>query len=50
MYMYMYYNIISFQPILDICLYIYELTDAIGGQGPLTMLGYLAVSGFVLTR
>ena len=39
-----------FQPILDICLYIYELTDAIGSQGPLTMLGYLAVSGFILTR
>ena len=38
------------QPILDICLYVYQLTESIGGRGPLTMLGYLALSGLILTR
>lgn len=38
------------KPILDIILYVYRLTGSIGGQGPLTMLAYLAVSGFILTK
>ncbi|KAL5486881.1 hypothetical protein EMCRGX_G019418 [Ephydatia muelleri] len=38
------------KPILDICLYVYRLTDSIGAQGPVTMLIYLAISGLVLTR
>lgn len=38
------------KPILDICLYVYQLTARIGSRGPLTMLGYLALSGFILTR
>ncbi len=38
------------QPILDISLYVYQLTESIGARGPLTMLGYLALSGMILTR
>jgi ATP-binding cassette subfamily D (ALD) protein 3 len=38
------------KPILDIVLYVYRLTGSIGAQGPLTMLGYLALSGFLLTK
>lgn len=38
------------KPILDILIYIRELTRAIGLQGPATMMGYLAVAGLVLTR
>ncbi|XP_028400018.1 ATP-binding cassette sub-family D member 3-like [Dendronephthya gigantea] len=38
------------KPILDIILYVYRLAGAIGLQGPLAMLGYLTISGFVLTR
>jgi ATP-binding cassette subfamily D (ALD) protein 3 len=38
------------KPILDISLYVYKLTGSIGAQGPLTMLAYLALSGFLLTK
>ncbi|XP_073227312.1 ATP-binding cassette sub-family D member 3-like [Porites lutea] len=38
------------KPILDIAIYVQKLTGAIGIQGPAIMLGYLAVSGLVLTR
>ncbi|XP_077981129.1 ATP-binding cassette sub-family D member 3-like [Glandiceps talaboti] len=38
------------KPLLDIVIYIRELTNAIGVQGPATMMGYLAVSGLILTR
>lgn len=38
------------KPILDIVIYARKLTGAIGVQGPLSMLGYLVVSGVVLTR
>ncbi|CAB3986666.1 ATP-binding cassette sub-family D member 3 [Paramuricea clavata] len=38
------------KPILDIILYVYRLAGAIGAQGPLAMLGYLSISGFILTR
>ncbi|XP_062509989.1 ATP-binding cassette sub-family D member 3-like isoform X2 [Corticium candelabrum] len=38
------------KPLLDICIYVKELTGAIGAQGPAFMLAYLAVSGLVLTR
>ncbi|XP_046846152.1 ATP-binding cassette sub-family D member 3-like [Xenia sp. Carnegie-2017] len=38
------------KPILDIILYVYRLSGAIGVQGPLAMLGYLILSGVVLTR
>jgi len=41
---------ISFQPLLDIAIYIQKLTGAIGIQGPALMLGYMAVSGLLLTR
>ena len=39
-----------FQPVLDIGLYVYQLTGSVGAQGPLTMLAYLAISGVILTR
>ncbi|XP_025057707.1 ATP-binding cassette sub-family D member 3 isoform X2 [Alligator sinensis] len=38
------------KPFLDILLYIFKLTSAIGAQGPATMMAYLIVSGFFLTR
>ncbi|XP_034634447.1 ATP-binding cassette sub-family D member 3 [Trachemys scripta elegans] len=38
------------KPFLDIVLYIFKLTNAIGAQGPATMMAYLIVSGFFLTR
>uniref|UniRef100_H3A6M8 ATP-binding cassette sub-family D member 3 n=1 Tax=Latimeria chalumnae TaxID=7897 RepID=H3A6M8_LATCH len=38
------------KPLLDICLYIFKLTSAIGAQGPASMMAYLIVSGLFLTR
>ncbi|XP_070562869.1 ATP-binding cassette sub-family D member 3-like [Ptychodera flava] len=38
------------KPLLDIIIYIRELTSAIGAQGPASMMGYLAISGLLLTR
>ncbi|XP_044527992.1 ATP-binding cassette sub-family D member 3 isoform X7 [Gracilinanus agilis] len=38
------------KPFLDIVLYIFKLTSAIGAQGPASMMAYLVVSGFFLTR
>ncbi|KAJ8010450.1 hypothetical protein DPEC_G00075200 [Dallia pectoralis] len=38
------------KPILDIGLYIYKLTTAIGAQGPASMMAYLLISGLFLTR
>ncbi|NWQ73090.1 ABCD3 protein, partial [Columbina picui] len=38
------------KPFLDIVLYILKLTSAIGAQGPASMMAYLIVSGFFLTR
>ncbi|XP_041924138.1 ATP-binding cassette sub-family D member 3a isoform X1 [Alosa sapidissima] len=38
------------KPLLDIGLYIFKLTSAIGAQGPASMLAYLLVSGLFLTR
>jgi ATP-binding cassette subfamily D (ALD) protein 3 len=38
------------KPLLDICLYVKELTGAIGVQGPVFLLTYLAASGLFLTR
>ncbi|KAG7457166.1 hypothetical protein MATL_G00243660 [Megalops atlanticus] len=38
------------KPLLDITLYIFKLTTAIGAQGPATMMAYLLVSGLFLTR
>ncbi|XP_071151452.1 ATP-binding cassette sub-family D member 3-like [Mytilus galloprovincialis] len=38
------------KPLLDVGLYTIKLTGSIGAQGPATMLGYLAVSGLILTR
>jgi ATP-binding cassette subfamily D (ALD) protein 3 len=38
------------KPILDIIIYARKLSGAIGVQGPTTMLGYLLISGLVLTR
>ncbi|XP_071492061.1 ATP-binding cassette sub-family D member 3-like [Diadema antillarum] len=38
------------KPVLDILIYVRELTHSIGAQGPGFMLLYLAVSGLVLTR
>ncbi|XP_029198545.1 ATP-binding cassette sub-family D member 3-like [Acropora millepora] len=38
------------KPLLDIAIYIQKLTGAIGIQGPALMLGYMAVSGLLLTR
>lgn len=37
------------KPLLDIGLYSYKLAHTIGLQGPGTMLGYLALTGVVLT-
>ncbi|XP_028666943.1 ATP-binding cassette sub-family D member 3a isoform X1 [Erpetoichthys calabaricus] len=38
------------KPLLDICLYIFKLTSAIGAQGPASMMAYLIISGLILTR
>ncbi|KAG8132669.1 putative ATP-binding cassette sub-family D member 3 protein [Naja naja] len=38
------------KPFLDIVLYIFKLTSAIGAQGPASMMAYLLFSGFFLTR
>ncbi|MBN3296668.1 ABCD3 protein, partial [Amia calva] len=38
------------KPLLDIGLYIYKLTSAIGAQGPASMMAYLIFSGLILTR
>ncbi|KAG8436756.1 hypothetical protein GDO86_007733 [Hymenochirus boettgeri] len=38
------------KPFLDIALYIFKLTSAIGAQGPASMMAYLLVSGLFLTR
>ncbi|XP_078074988.1 ATP-binding cassette sub-family D member 3a [Mustelus asterias] len=38
------------KPLLDIFLYIFKLTSAIGAQGPASMMAYLIVSGLFLTR
>ncbi|XP_067846058.1 ATP-binding cassette sub-family D member 3a isoform X1 [Heptranchias perlo] len=38
------------KPLLDIFLYIFKLTSAIGAQGPASMMAYLIVSGLILTR
>ncbi|KAF5911105.1 hypothetical protein HPG69_001071 [Diceros bicornis minor] len=38
------------KPFLDIVLYIFKLTSAIGAQGPASMMAYLLVSGLLLTR
>uniref|UniRef100_A0A8C2KBU9 ATP-binding cassette, sub-family D (ALD), member 3a n=1 Tax=Cyprinus carpio TaxID=7962 RepID=A0A8C2KBU9_CYPCA len=38
------------KPLLDIGLYIFKLTTAIGAQGPATMMAYLLISGLFLTR
>ncbi|XP_034293180.1 ATP-binding cassette sub-family D member 3 isoform X2 [Pantherophis guttatus] len=38
------------KPFLDIVLYIFKLTSAIGAQGPASMMAYLIFSGFILTR
>ncbi|XP_067677885.1 ATP-binding cassette sub-family D member 3-like [Haliotis asinina] len=38
------------KPVLDVVLYTFKLTGSIGPQGPAYMLGYLAVSGMILTR
>ncbi|XP_072234229.1 ATP-binding cassette sub-family D member 3a [Leuresthes tenuis] len=38
------------KPLLDIGLYIYKLTSAIGAQGPAIMMTYLLISGLFLTR
>uniref|UniRef100_A0A8C4NSE0 ATP-binding cassette, sub-family D (ALD), member 3a n=1 Tax=Dicentrarchus labrax TaxID=13489 RepID=A0A8C4NSE0_DICLA len=38
------------KPLLDIGLYIFKLTSAIGAQGPGIMMAYLLISGLFLTR
>ncbi|XP_061778467.1 ATP-binding cassette sub-family D member 3-like, partial [Nerophis ophidion] len=38
------------KPLLDIGLYIFKLTSAIGAQGPGIMISYLLISGLFLTR
>ncbi|XP_036412156.1 ATP-binding cassette sub-family D member 3b [Colossoma macropomum] len=38
------------KPLLDIIIYIFKLTTAIGALGPVTMLSYLLLSGLFLTR
>ncbi|XP_041357147.1 ATP-binding cassette sub-family D member 3-like [Gigantopelta aegis] len=38
------------KPVLDVLLYTIKLTGAIGIQGPVCMLGYLVISGLILTR
>ncbi|XP_060851111.1 ATP-binding cassette sub-family D member 3 [Rhopalosiphum padi] len=37
------------KPFLDIIIYVYKLTSTLGFQTPSVMLGYLMVSGFILT-
>uniref|UniRef100_A0A8C6AEU0 ATP binding cassette subfamily D member 3 n=1 Tax=Marmota marmota marmota TaxID=9994 RepID=A0A8C6AEU0_MARMA len=44
----LYSNLIK--PFLDIVLYIFKLTSAIGAEGPASMMAYLVVSGLFLTR
>ncbi|XP_033636380.1 ATP-binding cassette sub-family D member 3-like isoform X2 [Asterias rubens] len=38
------------KPILDILIYVRELAATIGPQGPTYMIGYLVLSGLILTR
>lgn len=38
------------KPLLDILIYIFKLNTAIGSLGPATLLGYLLLSGLLLTR
>uniref|UniRef100_A0A3P8VJS8 ATP-binding cassette sub-family D member 3 n=1 Tax=Cynoglossus semilaevis TaxID=244447 RepID=A0A3P8VJS8_CYNSE len=38
------------KPLLDIILYIFKLTSAIGAKGPAAMMAYLLISGLFLTR
>lgn len=38
------------KPLLDIGLYIFKLSSAIGAQGPAIMMAYLVISGLFLTR
>ena len=38
------------QPVLDILIYVRELAATIGPQGPTYMIGYLVLSGLILTR
>uniref|UniRef100_A0A8C9W6N0 ATP-binding cassette, sub-family D (ALD), member 3a n=1 Tax=Scleropages formosus TaxID=113540 RepID=A0A8C9W6N0_SCLFO len=38
------------KPLLDIALYIFRLTAAIGVQGPMIMIAYLLLSGLLLTK
>ncbi|XP_056289976.1 ATP-binding cassette sub-family D member 3a [Pseudoliparis swirei] len=38
------------KPLLDIALYTFKLTSAIGAQGPGAMMSYLVISGLILTR
>lgn len=38
------------KPLLDILIYVYALANTIGAQGPATMIGYLIVSGMILTK
>ncbi|NXM09599.1 ABCD3 protein, partial [Tyrannus savana] len=46
----LYSNLSKVTPFLDIVLYIFKLTSAIGAQGPASMMAYLIISGFFLTR
>ncbi|CAB1326016.1 unnamed protein product [Coregonus sp. 'balchen'] len=43
-------QLLTQDPLLDIGLYIFKLTSAIGAQGPACMIGYLMFSGLILTR
>ncbi|CAB1317652.1 unnamed protein product [Coregonus sp. 'balchen'] len=43
-------QLLTQDPLLDIGLYIFKLTSAIGPQGPACMIGYLVFSGLILTR
>lgn len=38
------------KPILDITIYVYRLWTSLGGQTPMSMLGYLFISGILLTH
>nr|QER78497.1 ATP-binding cassette transporter [Diaphorina citri] len=38
------------KPVLDIVIYVYRLTSTLGYQTPTVMLGYLVVSGVILTH
>lgn len=38
------------KPLLDVVIYSIKLTQAIGFQGPMIMLGYLFISGIILTK